>query len=80
MQTKKRLNILMRHTSKLIYFLLVVISLLLLAPLSVHAKDFVLILDAGHGGKDPGALGTYSKEKNINLNVVLKVGKLIESN
>ena len=71
----------MRHTSRFIYYsLLVVISLLLLAPLSVHAKDFVLILDAGHGGKDPGALGTYSKEKNINLNVVLKVGKLIESN
>ena len=80
MQTKKRLNILMRHTSKLIYFLLVGINLLFLAPLNVHAKDFVLILDAGHGGKDPGALGTYSKEKNINLNVVLKVGKLIESN
>lgn len=71
----------MRHTSRFIYYsLLVVISLLLLAPLSMHAKDFVLILDAGHGGKDPGALGTYSKEKNINLNVVLKVGKLIESN
>lgn len=71
----------MRHTSRFIYYsLLVFISLLLLAPLSVHAKDFVLILDAGHGGKDPGALGTYSKEKNINLNVVLKVGKLIESN
>ena len=71
----------MRHTSRFIYYsLLVFISLLLLAPLNVHAKDFVLILDAGHGGKDPGALGTYSKEKNINLNVVLKVGKLIESN
>ena len=70
----------MRHTSKLIYFLLVGINFLFLAPLNVHAKDFVLILDAGHGGKDPGALGTYSKEKNINLNVVLKVGKLIESN
>lgn len=42
------------------------------------AQAFTVVLDAGHGGKDPGALGTYSKEKNINLNVVLKLGKLIE--
>ena len=47
---------------------------------SVSANAFTVVLDAGHGGKDPGALGTYSKEKNINLNVVLKLGKLIEQN
>lgn len=48
--------------------------------LCVSASAFTVVLDAGHGGKDPGALGTYSKEKNINLNVVLKLGKLIEQN
>lgn len=48
--------------------------------LSIGANAFIVVLDAGHGGKDPGALGTYSKEKNINLNVVLKLGKLIEQN
>ena len=47
---------------------------------SISANAFTVVLDAGHGGKDPGALGTYSKEKNINLNVVLKLGKLIEQN
>ncbi|MBP5360452.1 MAG: N-acetylmuramoyl-L-alanine amidase [Bacteroidaceae bacterium] len=47
---------------------------------SLSTSAFVVVLDAGHGGKDPGALGTYSKEKNINLNVVLKLGKLIEQN
>jgi len=41
------------------------------------------VLDAGHGGKDPGALGTgrYSKtEKHIALEVVLKLGKYLEQN
>ncbi|MBP5629539.1 MAG: N-acetylmuramoyl-L-alanine amidase [Bacteroidaceae bacterium] len=47
---------------------------------SLSGSAFTVVLDAGHGGKDPGALGTYSKEKNINLNVVLKLGKLIEQN
>lgn len=44
------------------------------------AKPFTLVLDAGHGGKDPGALGTAGKEKNINLAVALAVGRLVEQN
>lgn len=43
-------------------------------------KGFTLVIDAGHGGNDAGALGTFSKEKNINLNVALAFGKLVESN
>lgn len=43
-------------------------------------KDFVVVIDAGHGGHDPGAIGKISKEKNINLNVALKVGNLIKKN
>jgi len=39
----------------------------------------VVVIDAGHGGNDPGAVGKTAKEKNINLNVALKFGKLIES-
>ena len=39
-----------------------------------------LVIDAGHGGHDPGAIGKISKEKNINLNVALKVGNLIKKN
>ena len=42
------------------------------------AKDFVVVIDAGHGGHDSGAVGKTSKEKNINLTVALKLGKLIE--
>ena len=46
----------------------------------VEARDFVLVIDAGHGGHDPGAIGRISKEKDINLKVALAVGKLIERN
>ena len=43
-----------------------------------EAKDFVLVIDAGHGGHDPGAVGKISKEKDINLKVARRVGELIE--
>lgn len=41
---------------------------------------FVVVIDPGHGGNDPGAMGRKGKEKNINLNVAIKLGKLIEKN
>jgi len=37
-----------------------------------------VVIDAGHGGKDPGALGRYSKEKDIALAIALKTGHYIE--
>ncbi len=41
----------------------------------------VIVIDAGHGGKDPGAIGLGKvKEKDINLGIALKLGKLIEKN
>lgn len=36
-----------------------------------------VVLDAGHGGKDPGALGSKVKEKDVTLDIALKLGKLI---
>lgn len=41
---------------------------------------FTVVIDPGHGGNDPGAIGTRGKEKNINLNVARKLGRLIEDN
>ncbi|MBN2484420.1 MAG: N-acetylmuramoyl-L-alanine amidase [Bacteroidales bacterium] len=41
-------------------------------------KIRTVIIDAGHGGKDPGAIGRHAKEKDIALALSLKVGKYIE--
>ena len=55
-----------------------VLAALLLACLpAFSAKSFTLVIDAGHGGKDAGAVGAFSKEKNINLNIVLALGRLV---
>ena len=43
-------------------------------------KKFTLVIDAGHGGHDAGALGAFSKEKNINLNVALAFGRYVQNN
>jgi len=41
-------------------------------------KNFVVVLDAGHGGKDPGKVGYRNiKEKNVALKIVLQIGKLL---
>lgn len=45
-----------------------------------NAKTFTLVIDAGHGGKDAGAVGKVTKEKVINLNVALAFGRLVERN
>ncbi len=47
---------------------------------STAAGKFVLVIDAGHGGKDSGAPGKYSVEKDINLPVALAFGKYVERN
>ena len=59
----------------------VLIGLLLLAvTLQAANAKFTLVIDAGHGGHDAGAVGSITKEKTINLNVALAFGKLVENN
>ena len=46
-----------------------------------NTKPFVVVLDAGHGGKDPGRPTNFGyKEKDIALDIVLKVGHNLEKN
>lgn len=70
---RRRFNILFIATSLLLAFSLF--------P-QMHAAEnrFTVVIDAGHGGHDPGAIGKRGKEKNINLSVALKLGKLIKQN
>lgn len=46
---------------------------------SYAQESFVVVLDAGHGGKDPGKATKQIHEKDIALNVVLKLGKKLEA-
>ena len=57
-------------------------ALLLLLPFAANAagKKFVLVIDPGHGGKDAGALGAFSKEKDINLSVAMAFGRQVQRN
>ena len=62
--------------SKIIFLLLFI---LVCNSVSIYAqKEYVVVLDAGHGGKDPGNLGNGYKEKNIALKVALKVGEKLK--
>lgn len=72
----------MRLSKHFLFIRLLYISLwaFLLSGSSLWAKDFVVVIDPGHGGRDPGAVGKISKEKDINLKVALKVGDLIQKN
>ena len=56
------------------------LTLLLALVLCLGTQAFTLVIDAGHGGKDPGAIGRKGKEKNINLAVALELGRLVEKN
>jgi N-acetylmuramoyl-L-alanine amidase len=63
---------------------LVVLLLFVLLPHFLLAQGNLtirtVVIDPGHGGHDPGAVGRQSKEKNINLSVALKLGNMIQRN
>jgi N-acetylmuramoyl-L-alanine amidase len=61
-----------------------IIAIIVLFTTALHAQSEVrsrkintVVIDPGHGGRDPGALGKVSKEKEIALAISQKLGKLI---
>ena len=65
-------------TKKFIFFLFM--TFVSVVAMAATPKKFTLVIDAGHGGKDTGAPGKYSYEKNINLKVALAFGRYVERN
>jgi N-acetylmuramoyl-L-alanine amidase len=64
----------------------IILTFFFLFSIQIYSqKKFVIVLDAGHGGKDIGAARKYEdlgfiKEKDITLSIVLKVGRMLEKN
>lgn len=79
--SKNGITMIFRH-KRFFIFLNLIAVVLFSASLDLKAQktNFTLVLDAGHGGHDPGAIGAISREKDINLGVVLRLGKLVENN
>lgn len=49
-------------------------------PGTNNSKPLVVVIDPGHGGKDPGAVNKSIREKDIVLGIGLKLGKYINEN
>ena len=65
------------------FILLILIPFLLMGfvhfAFGQRKQTFTVVIDAGHGGKDPGAIGSISKEKDIALSVAKKLGERINA-
>lgn len=64
-----------------LFFAIILISCYSLPGYAIkNDRKWVIVIDAGHGGKDPGAQGANSSEKHITLAIALKTGEYIEKN
>ncbi|MFT5748820.1 MAG: N-acetylmuramoyl-L-alanine amidase [Ancylomarina sp.] len=70
-------NIMNKVSSFLTLFILCSISFLGVGQ-TLEYKINTIVIDAGHGGKDPGAVGKHSYEKDIALSISLKTGEYIK--
>ena len=72
--------VLIKYLLKNHLFTILVIFLLFVPYFSkAQYKINTVVIDAGHGGKDPGAVGKKAYEKNITLAIALKLGNYIET-
>ncbi|MDQ3536967.1 MAG: N-acetylmuramoyl-L-alanine amidase [Bacteroidota bacterium] len=57
------------------------IAILMASFTTVNVKQYKvrkIVIDPGHGGKDPGNLGSFSKEKDVSLKIALKLGDILK--
>ena len=66
------------HIKTTLLLLLLVLSVPQATAQKQSKKPFTVVIDAGHGGVDPGALGKKSQEKNINHSVSKMLAELIQ--
>ena len=73
----------LKRKQYIVIILLLVFSRCFLSAQTANNKGKkigTVVIDAGHGGKDPGASGSHSREKDITLAVALKTGRYIKAN
>ncbi|MCX6330594.1 MAG: N-acetylmuramoyl-L-alanine amidase [Bacteroidia bacterium] len=68
------------YVAKLLFLFIVPYNISAANPDPKTDGKWVIVIDPGHGGIDPGALGSISKEKNINLAIALKTAEYIREN
>ena len=81
-ENKTGVQLFMGHILRNLKFALLFLLLTLTTAQAVAQKGgkktFTVVIDAGHGGVDPGALGKKSQEKNINFTVSNMLGEMIK--
>jgi N-acetylmuramoyl-L-alanine amidase len=71
------------YISKVIFLFspfLLFLNLYSATPGPKNDGNWIIVIDPGHGGRDPGASGSFSSEKNITLAIALKAGEYIQKN
>jgi N-acetylmuramoyl-L-alanine amidase len=68
------------NKNKFVCLILCLLPIFIQMNVNAQYKVKTVVIDAGHGGKDPGAMTKKSKEKDITLSIALKVGDYIKQN
>jgi N-acetylmuramoyl-L-alanine amidase len=69
-------------TNRFLWLIIALVPLILSGSVDAPVKkeSHIIVIDPGHGGRDPGAVGSFSFEKDITLAIALKTGKYLEQN
>lgn len=72
----------MQRVLHIIILVVVYASLGVFPGIAANGDKFVVVLDAGHGGKDPGTVGSVktNREKDIAFGITMEVGRLLNNN